>query len=178
MRPGGHVSPLKAMTNVDPAGNHQAVAKMPLDICPLIHREIQPKTLSLSSLGLCSFFSISESLSYYKHTARCIRMYCDVGHLLFFHWFMSEPVSLNEKLGDIYVIYLLPLLPLHHCWQGQSSEEASILIGPQPLPGPSRELLEHVNPFPTPWVHNTHPKIAVIVKERKWNVIDWKWKDN
>lgn len=47
MRPQSHVSPLRAMTNVDPAGNHQAVAKIPLDVCPPIHKEFnfsfQPK---------------------------------------------------------------------------------------------------------------------------------------
>ncbi len=35
----GYVSPLRAMTNVSPAGTHQAVAKMLFDICPLIYKE-------------------------------------------------------------------------------------------------------------------------------------------
>lgn len=35
----------------------------------------------------------------------------------------------------------------------------------QPMAGQRRRLLEHESP--TPWVHNTHPKIAAIVKERK-----------
>lgn len=35
----GHVSPLRAMTNVNPAGTHQAVAKMLFNICPLIYKE-------------------------------------------------------------------------------------------------------------------------------------------
>lgn len=140
---------------------------------------IYPKTSPFSSLGLCSlFFSTSESLGCYKHTARCIRMYCRCRPLAFLPLIHVWTCIIKWEIGDTYVIYLLPLLPLHHSWQGQSTEEASILSGPQPLLGPSRELLEHVNPFPTPWVHNTHPKIAVIVKERKWNVIDWKWKDN
>lgn len=35
----GHVSPLRAMTNVNPAGTHQAAAKMLFDFCPLIYKE-------------------------------------------------------------------------------------------------------------------------------------------
>lgn len=41
-----------------------------------------------------------------------------------------------------------------------------------------KELLQQVYESPPPWVCSTHPKIAVIVKERKWNVIDWKQRDN
>lgn len=35
----GNVSPLTTMTNVNPAGTHQAVAKMLFEICPLIYKE-------------------------------------------------------------------------------------------------------------------------------------------
>lgn len=31
----------------------------------------------------------------------------------------------------------------------------------------AKQKTEHVYASPTPWVNNTHPKIAVIVKERK-----------
>lgn len=37
----------------------------------------------------------------------------------------------------------------------------------------TQKRFEHVYVCPHPWVQNTFPKIAVIVKKRKWNVIDW-----
>lgn len=87
----------------------------------------------------------------------------------------SSHVQTTSDSGCLYAYYTHFKLAIH-CSQGSSSIVAHILWGSRPIAGQRRGLLEHG--FQTPWVHNIHPEIGVIVKERKWNVIDWKRRDN